>query len=141
MNMIRYNNPWNFLDQLQREISAPDARKTDFESHDWAPTVDVRESDKHYTLLVDVPGIDPKEIDVSMEKGILAIKGKREKNETVEGENFKRVERSYGSFARYFDLPDSVDSEKIEATANNGVLTITIPKQDAVVSRKIEIKH
>ena len=141
MNMTRHNNPWGFFDQMQRELNNQSTKKADFESHDWAPAVDVRESDKNYTLLVDVPGIEPKEIDVSMEKGVLAIKGTREKNETIEGENLKRVERNYGSFARYFDLPDSVDSENIEATANNGVLTITIPKQDAVVSRRIEVKH
>ena len=141
MNMTRHNNPWGFFNQIQRELNNSGSNKAEFENHDWAPAVDVRESDKNYALLVDVPGIDPKEIDVSMEKGVLAIKGKREKNETIEGENFKRVERSYGSFARYFDLPDSVDSENIEATANNGVLTITIPKQDAVVSRRKEVKH
>jgi HSP20 family protein len=141
MNTTRYNNPWGFFDQLQRELHNPVTRGSDSESRDWAPAVDVRENDKTYTLLVDIPGINPKDIDVSMEKGMLAIKGNREKNEAVEGENYRRVERSYGSFARYFDLPDSVDADNIEAIANNGVLTVTIPKQEVATSRRIEVKH
>jgi len=141
MNMTRHNNPWGFFDQLQHELHNPAVKRTAHESHDWAPAVDVKENDKNYTLLIDVPGIDPKDIDVSMEKGVLAIKGQRDKNETIDGENYKRVERSYGSFARYFDLPESADAENIEATANNGVLTVTIPKQEVAVSRRIEVKH
>lgn len=146
MNMIRYNNPrylnpWGLFDRLQRELYSPIAKNNDYESQNWAPAVDIRENDKTYTLLVDIPGVNPKDIDVSMEKGVLAIKGNREKNETVEGENYKRVERSYGSFARYFDLPDSVDADNIEAAANDGVLTVTIPKQESVISRRIEVKH
>ena len=141
MYMTRHNNPWGFFDQTQRGYHNSTATKTTDEETNWTPAVDIQENDKAYTLLVDIPGVNPKDIDVSMEKGILAIKGNRDKTETLEGENYKRVERSYGSFARYFDLPESVDADNIEATANNGVLTVTIPKQEVAVSRRIEVKH
>ena len=142
MHMTRYNNPWDFINQLQREIYNPAESDADLsKSHDWTPAVDVHETEKAYTLLVDVPGVDPKDIDVSMEKNVLAIKGERNSETSSESEGVKRVERQYGSFARYFTLPDTADDENIEANANNGVLTITIPKQTVAVSRRIDVKH
>ena len=141
MNMTRHSSPWGILNQLQRELGNPAAEHANHENKTWAPAVDIKENEKSYTLLVDIPGVNPKDIDVSMEKGVLAIKGNREKTETVEGENYKRVERNYGAFTRYFDLPEGVDSENIEATSSNGVLTVTIPKQEVATSRRIEVKH
>ena len=142
MHMTRHNNPWNFINQLQREIHNPvESDSNSGKSHDWTPAVDIHDTDKAYTLLVDVPGVDPKDIDVSMEKNVLAIKGERSSETSTDAEGVKRVERQYGSFARYFTLPDTADDENIEANASNGVLTITIPKQAVAVSRRIDVKH
>ncbi|HHJ36084.1 MAG TPA: Hsp20/alpha crystallin family protein, partial [Gammaproteobacteria bacterium] len=107
----------------------------------WAPSVDISEDDKAFTLLADIPGVDPKDIDISMEKGVLTIKGERQSVDTEENENFRRVERQSGQFYRRFTLPDSADADKIEAKSEHGVLTVTIPKQEVAVLRKIEVKH
>ena len=106
----------------------------------WMPSVDIKEDDDQFLIFADVPGVDAKDIDVSMENGILTIKGKRETESKEEKEGYKRVERSKGSFYRRFSLPDSADPDKIAAKSNNGVLEITIPKHEVVKPRKITVK-
>jgi len=146
MSLIRYNNPWNLLNNLQRELYNPEFNRLSDDdasaaTANWAPSVDISEDDKAFTLLADIPGVDPDNIDISMDKGVLTIKGERQSVNTEESENFKRVERQSGQFYRRFTLPDSADAEKIEANSKHGVLTITIPKQEVAVSRRIEVKH
>jgi len=147
MSLIRYNNPWNLLNNLQRDLySNPEYnRMNDDEASvataNWAPSVDISENENTFTLLADIPGVDPKDIEISMEKGVLTIKGERSSENVEEGENFRRVERQSGQFYRRFTLPDVADADKIEAKSEHGVLTVTIPKQEVAVSRKIEVKH
>ena len=142
MHMTRQNNPWGFFNQLQRELNYPQTNSAAGEAQsDWTPAVDIHESDTAFTLMIDVPGVNPKSIDVSMEKGVLSIKGERDKETVGENSSVKREERQHGLFSRHFNLPDSVDAENIEAKADNGVLTIVIPKQEVALSRKIEVKH
>lgn len=146
MNLRQYNNPWNLLNHLQRELQNPEYnRLTDDDASvataSWAPSVDISENETGFTLRADVPGVDPEAIDISMEKGVLTIKGERNSESTQEAENYRRVERQSGQFYRRFTLPDSADADKIEAKSEHGVLTITIPKQEVAVSRRIEVKH
>lgn len=145
MSLVRYNNPWNVLNTLQRELYDPtfgrDSSDSSASTANWAPSVDISENDKEFTLLADIPGVDPEDIDISMEKGVLTIKGERSSENIDEGENYRRVERQSGQFYRRFTLPDSADADKIEAKSEHGVLTITIPKQEVAVSRRIEVKH
>jgi len=146
MSLVRYNNPWNLLNTLQRGLYDPALNNLDNDdatvaTTNWAPSVDISENEKEFTLLADIPGVNPDEIDISMEKGVLTIKGERSSENVEEGENFRRVERQSGQFYRRFTLPDSADAEKIEAKSEHGVLKITIPKQEVAVSRKIEVKH
>lgn len=147
MSLIRYNNPWGLLNTLQRDLySNPEYNhlnddEASIATANWAPSVDISEDDSAFTLLADIPGVDPKDIDISMEKGVLTIKGERSSENVEEGENFRRVERQSGQFYRRFTLPDSADADKIEATSKHGVLTVTIPKQEVAVSRRIEVKH
>jgi len=143
MNMIRYNYPWNLLNQLQRDVNTPFTTKdrVDESEYDWAPAVDIHEDEKCYTLLVDVPGVNPKDINVSMENGTLAIKGERKNETKSEDAGVRRIERQYGFFSRSFHLPENANGENIEADARNGELKITIPKQEAAVSRRIDVKH
>jgi HSP20 family protein len=146
MSLIRYNNPWNLLNSLQRELNSPDYNRladddASVATANWAPSVDISENDKEFTLLADIPGVKPDEIEISMEKGVLTIKGERSSEKVDEGENFRRVERESGQFYRRFTLPDSADADKIEAKSEHGVLKITIPKQEVAVSRRIEVKH
>ena len=146
MNLRQYNNPWNLLNHLQRELQSPEYhRLTDDDASvataSWAPSVDISENETGFTLRADVPGVDPEAIDISMEKGVLTIKGERKFEREQETENYHRVERQSGQFYRRFTLPDSADADKIEARSEHGVLMITIPKQEVAVSRRIEVKH
>ncbi len=103
----------------------------------WTPRVDIREDEKCFVILADIPGVDPAGIEVSMDKGILAIKGERA---PAEG-RFSRQERSYGSFHRRFSLPDSADADGITANGKFGVLEIVIPKKAETTPRRIAINH
>ena len=106
----------------------------------WMPSVDIKEEDDKFLIYADIPGVDPKDIDVSMENGILTIKGERETESKEEREGYKRTERSKGTFYRRFSLPDSADADKINAKSKNGVLELTIPKHEVVKPRKISVK-
>ena len=146
MSLIRYNNPWNLLNNLQRELYSPEYNRLSDDdasaaTANWAPSVDIREDEKAFTLLADIPGVNPKDIEISMEKGVLTIKGERQSENVEENENYRRVERLSGQFYRRFTLPDTADADKIEAKSEHGVLTVTIPKQEVAVSRRIEVKH
>ncbi len=146
MSLVRYNNPWNLLNNLQRELYDPAFNSTydddaSVATANWTPSVDISENDKEFTLLADIPGVNPDNIDISMEKGVLTIKGERNSESVEESENHRRVERQSGQFYRRFTLPDSADADKIAAKSEHGVLRITIPKQEVAVSRRIEVKH
>ena len=144
MSLTRHN-PWSLFDQLQRELNMP-MNRIDTEENgniataNWAPAVDIKEDDKAFVLLADIPGVDPDEIEVTMDKGVLTIKGERQSEKKTEEENYKRVERQYGMFYRRFTLPDSANADGIEAHSEHGVLKITIPKQEVAQSRRISVK-
>ena len=106
----------------------------------WAPSVDVSETAKEVIVKAELPGMDAKEIDVSVRGEILTLRGERKQEKEEKGENFHRVERSYGSFSRSLQLPAEVDSGKVDATYKNGVLKITMPKTKEASTKKIEIK-
>ena len=134
MSLVRYE-PWSLFDQLRREMD------TSLATSDWVPAVDIKENDDHFMIVADIPGVAPEDIEVQMENGVLTIKGERETEKTEEKDDFKRVERSFGSFYRRFSLPESADPDSIEAKSNNGVLEITIGKQEKTEPRKISVHH
>jgi HSP20 family protein len=144
MTLVRYD-PWNIFDQLRKEMDRAVTREGDESgsvvTSDWSPAVDIKEDENGFTIVADIPGVDPKDIDVHMENGMLTIKGERESEKKEEKEGYKRIERSYGSFYRRFSMPDSADADKIKAESKNGVLQITIPKQEKVQPRKISVDH
>ncbi|MFT7009750.1 MAG: HSP20 family protein [Colwellia sp.] len=108
---------------------------------EWQPATDVEQKDNLYIVKADIPGVDPKDIKVSMENGNLIIEGKRETKVEENKKNYRRVERSFGSFYRCINLPDASDEhKKIEAHCNKGVLEIIVPKISAAAQKKIEIK-
>jgi HSP20 family protein len=146
MAIVRYD-PWRMLNELQREMNkvfegrlSADENTSDVVTADWAPAVDVKEEKDRFVLLADVPGVDPKEIEVHMEKGVLTIKGARNHETEKDREAYKRIERPRGSFYRRFSLPDTADAERISAKSLNGVLEITIPKMEATKPRKITVE-
>ena len=104
----------------------------------WIPLVDIKEEQDRFILYADIPGVDPKNIDVQMDRGLLTIKGERT-SEIEESERFSRIERQHGSFHRRFALPDSADPEGITATGHNGVLQIMIPKRPETTPRRIQV--
>lgn len=105
----------------------------------WVPRVDIKEEASRFVIYADLPGIDPQDIEVQMDKGILSIKGERRSESTTETERFSRVERRYGSFHRRFALPDSADPDGVAASGRNGVLEIVIPKRPETTPRRIQV--
>jgi len=143
MSMMRYE-PWGLMNQLNREMNhffrMPNEGNGSESVSDWHPAVDIKENEEAYVLHADIPGVDPRDIEIDMEDGVLSIRGERRIDEEKEGENYKRVERVHGSFYRRFSLPDSVDAERITARSNHGVLEVTIPKQEKVKPRRIAVE-
>ena len=151
MNVTRYQprSPWGasseiqdemkqFLEQFFGEREAADL--SNVVTSQWAPRVDIKEETGRFVILADLPGVDPKDIEVHMEKGILSIKGERRSEKKEEKERFVRVERSYGGFHRRFALPDSADADHISANNRHGVLEISIPKRPESTPRRIEVQ-
>lgn len=146
MTVIRYE-PGSLFNQLQNEINrlfesrvgpSGEDSSTVVTSH-WMPAVDIREETDRFVLYADVPGVDPKDIEVTMENGVLTIRGERKLESEEEREGYKRTERARGTFYRRFSLPDSADPERVSARGKNGVLEVTIPKHERVQPRKISV--
>ena len=107
---------------------------------EWVPAVDIREEDSRFVLRADLPGVEPKDIEVTMEDGVLTLRGKRELEEREEREGYRRVERVSGQFFRRFTLPDTANTDAISATSKQGVLEVSIPKQPKVQPRRISVE-
>lgn len=107
----------------------------------WTPSVDITENDDNFTLMADIPGVDPKDIEVTMENGVLTVKGERKTEEKTEKDNYRRVERQYGMFYRRFALPETANADKIDARSDKGVLKVVIPKKEGSHARHIQVKH
>ena len=108
-------------------------------SSSFAPAVDVYEDEHNVTLKIEVPGIDEKDIDVRIENNTLTVHGERKIEKEEKEENYRRVERQYGSFTRTFNLPPTVDPEKVQADYNKGVLQITLPKKAEAKPKQIKV--
>ncbi len=106
----------------------------------WYPSVDIAEGKEEYTVHVELPGIDKKDVKVSVQDNVLTIRGEKKQESEARDKNYHRVERSYGSFARSFRLPTLVKADKIEAAYKDGVLTITLPKAEEAKAKEIEVK-
>ena len=146
MAITRYQ-PWGMLDQLRREmdhmfdLQHNGDNGSSVATSDWTPAVDIKETKDAFVIEADIPGVDPKDIEVHMEDGVLSIRGEKQTEKTEEKEGYKRVERSRGSFYRRFSLPDTANADKINAKSKHGVLEITIPKQEKAHPRKIAVEH
>jgi len=107
-----------------------------------APKMDIAETDKAFEVTVELPGIDEKDVDISVIDGVLTIKGEKKAETEEKGKNYHRIERSYGSFQRSMALPPTVDIDAIDATFKNGVLSVMLPKRAKAVekAKKIKIK-
>jgi len=144
---LRYE-PWTLVSRLHRDLdrllASPVVNGDDAEAQaviQWTPSVDIKEEPSQFVLHADLPGVDPKDIDVTLEKGVLTISGKREMTEREERNGYRRVERVSGRFYRRFTLPDTADSQSVKARHANGVLEVTIPKQAQVMPRRVSIEQ
>lgn len=146
MTIVRYD-PFNVLNQLQREVNRlfdtsrfSDEEATGLSASDWVPAVDIKEEENRFVIHADLPGVDPKDIEITMENGLLTLKGQRIVESKEEAQKYKRIERVRGTFLRRFSLPDSVDSDQIVAKSKDGVLEVIVPKGELPERRKIEIE-
>ena len=146
---IRSYEPWNLLDRFQEQLSQLGYANRDIASSDhdqshvvtshWRPAVDIKEEADRFVIMADLPGVDPGDIEITMENGVLSIKGERKSEIRDEKEGYKRVERVSGTFYRRFSLPDSADAERIEAKGKDGVLEVSLPKHEKVQPRRIAV--
>lgn len=109
---------------------------------DFTPSLDVYETEKEIHIKADLPGMEEKDIDISLHNNILTISGRKESEEVEKGKSFYRRERSYGSFRRSIELPEEVDEDKIEATYKKGILQVVVekPEESVSVSKRIKIR-
>jgi HSP20 family protein len=106
----------------------------------WAPAVDIYEHDGNLVLKAELPGIDPKDVDVRVENNVLTLRGERKFDEEVKRESCHRVERAYGTFGRSFTLPNVVDTQNIKAEFKDGVLRVTMPKREEAKPKQIQVQ-
>jgi HSP20 family protein len=114
-------------------------REAESSTRPWAPPVDIFETENSIVLKAELPGIDPKDVEVRIEDNTLYLKGERKFEKETKDENYHRVERSYGSFARSFSLPNSIDADKVAAEYKDGVLNLTLPKREEAKPKTIRI--
>jgi HSP20 family protein len=105
----------------------------------WAPAVDIYEKDGNIVLKAELPGLDPKDVDVRVENNILTLRGERKFDNEVKRDSYHRVERAYGTFTRSFTLPNVVDTANIKADFKDGVLHVVLPKKEEAKQRQIQI--
>ena len=144
MRTIARWEPFRGVSTLQEQVNrlfneAFDRKGEESSLSAWAPAVDIQETEQELVVKADLPGIDPKDLDIRVENNLLTIRGERKFEKKVNEDSYLRVERSYGSFARSFTLANTVNSEAIQADYQNGVLTLTIPKREEAKPKQIKV--
>ncbi|GAV21092.1 HSP20 family protein [Mariprofundus micogutta] len=141
MTLMRWT-PWNELESMNRQLS----RLLDGDHFDvardagqWAPSVDIKETDDALLVQAELSGIEKKDVHLEVKDGVLTLSGERRYEKDVKEENVHRVERAYGQFSRSFSLPSNVDAEKVEATMKDGVLEVRLPKRESAKPKSIAI--
>jgi HSP20 family protein len=141
MTVVRYE-PWALVNRFQKDMdrlfAVPQTTATD--SGAWLPPVDIHEEANQFVVNVDLPGVDPKAVEITSDQGVLTIRGHREDSRAKAREGHRRIERISGEFQRRFGLPDTADVQSIKAKAVHGVLEITIPKLAQVQPVKIAVE-
>jgi HSP20 family protein len=127
------------INRVFRDTYSEGSRDESLATSSFAPAVDVYEDEHNVTLKVEVPGIDEKDIDIRLENNTLTVHGERKIEKEEKEENYRRVERQYGSFTRTFTLPATVDSDNVSANYDKGVLTITLPKKAEAKPKQIKV--
>jgi len=136
--MLAKWDPFRDLKAVEEEFDRLAGRA--FSRNAWVPPLDVRENEERFEVTMDLPGLRPEQVSVTFEDGMLSVTGRRELASDDRGETWHRIERSYGTFARSIRLPQTADTEGIEASFDNGVLTVGVPKVEQAKPRTIEVK-
>ncbi|NIV91844.1 Hsp20 family protein [candidate division KSB1 bacterium] len=146
MTLTRWNPARDFLgiaDEMNRLVNnvfRDDARETSLYRGSWAPVVDISEDNDNFYLHVELPGMKREDVKVRYEEGLLTIIGEKKAEKEEKDVNYHRVERSFGKFERSFRVPSRIINEKIDASFENGVLTVTLPKAEEVKPKEIDVK-
>ncbi|WP_298267020.1 Hsp20/alpha crystallin family protein [Geobacter sp.] len=132
----------NLQEQMNRLLDLAWSREGGEELREgaWQPPVDIFEDENFVVIKAELPGIDQKDIEVRIEDNTLTLRGERKHEEEVRKENYHRIERYYGGFQRSFSLPHTIDQEKVKATCDKGVLTITLPKREETKPKQINVE-
>jgi len=131
----------DMLDRYMRAVGHPRAGSQEvIATGDWAPRVDIAETDKAFEIKAEIPEVNKGDVKVTVHNGVLTIQGERKQEKEEKGKKFHRVERYYGSFTRSFTLPDNVDETKISALFKDGVLNLQIQKTEEAKPKSIEVK-
>ncbi|KPJ74680.1 MAG: hypothetical protein AMJ54_16790 [Deltaproteobacteria bacterium SG8_13] len=131
----------DMFDRYSRALSFPRRGSQEvMATGDWAPRVDIAETDREFTIKAEIPDVRKEDVKVTVDNGILTIKGERKQEKEEKNKKYHRVERWYGSFTRSFTLPDNVDESKITAAFKDGMLNLTIPKTEASKPKAIEVQ-
>lgn len=144
MSQLIYS-PFGALNQLHRELGRvfdenDRTEPASYEASSWKPLVDIQEQDSGFKVIADVPGVAPADVDITLDRNVLTIRGSRSTETETEEKGYKRRERVSGTFVRQFTLPDSVDEGAITARVNNGVLEVSIPKGKENKPRSITVE-
>jgi len=146
MDIVRYE-PWKLMGRLHRELDqlfgdslAAAADGNGVVTSAWTPSVDVHEEPDRFTVHADLPGVEPKDIQVTADKGVLTIRGARRFEKRANQKGYERLERLEGEFLRRFTLPENARAEEIKAGHSNGVLEVVIPKQPVVEPRRVNVE-
>lgn len=132
-----FSSLWNAFDRMFEDsyMTPPEEQ-----ARSWGLALDVAENANAYVVKASVPGVKPEDIEVTLEKNVLTISGESRADESINTEEYRLRERRYGTFSRSLRFPAEVNSDSIDASYENGVLTLTVPKSEAVKPRKIEIQ-
>ena len=137
MTVVRYE-PWGLLNRLHRELDQ--SFETVARDASWTPAVDIHEEAKQFVVRADLPGVKPADIEITAEKGVLALRGSRNFEQPSDDGHYSRVERVTGKFVRTFTLPENVQTDAIKAQFRDGVLELSIPKVAKAEPRRIEVQ-
>jgi HSP20 family protein len=129
----------NQFERFLREAFSPVFGEGEVSTRTWAPPVDIYEDGDNLVLKAELPGFNPNDVEIRVEDNTLYLKGERKFEKDVKEQNYHRVERSYGTFARTFSLPNSIDADKVAASYKDGVLTLTMPKKEEAKPKTIKI--
>ncbi|MDK2744469.1 MAG: Hsp20/alpha crystallin family protein [Nitrospira sp.] len=147
MALVRWD-PFRELEEVSDRLNRLFARPTERTSNgketmivaDWTPSVDISETEGEYQIKAEIPDVKKEDVKITLEDGVLTIQGERKHEKEEKGKKFHRIERSYGSFARTFALPDVIEVDQVKAEFKDGVLSLHLPKSEKAKPKAIEVK-